>query len=108
MAILLFVAGAVVLPGSKPTETRSLISDFERNGRWGLIFLCCYFIVSLWGNWVFWRVTPFDYLGAIVILLIVGIVSFLAIPNRRARAVISALYLALTVYAFLEFSPAAY
>lgn len=108
MAIFLFVAGALVLPWSKPAENGSLLLDFEHNGRWALIFLCIYFIISLWGNWYFWQVTLFDFLSAIVVALIVGLVLFLVIPSQRIRGILTVLYMVLTVYACLKFSPAVY
>lgn len=108
MAMLLFVAGALVLPASGTGRHSNLLRDFEHDGRWALIFLLAYFTASLWVNWYFWGETPFDAVGAIVIALIVVLALFLSLSNHVARNVVTVLFLLLSIYACIALSPSAY
>ncbi len=108
LALLLFVSGALVLPSSKPTKERSLLLSFDRDGRWSLAFLGCYFVVSYAANWYFWGVSPLSYLGGFMLLLVVGLIAYLFVPNRKVRSAITLAYLVLTIAAIHEFSPASY
>jgi len=108
LALFLFVAGALVLPMSKPAETTSLLENFEHNGRWALVFLSGYFLLSVWANWYFWETSPVSYIGALIAALLIGQILFLTIRNLRVRGVLTALFLGLTVWCCLEFSPSSY
>ena len=62
MAMLLFTAGALVLPAYDTGETRSLAETFQADGRWALVFLSGYFGVSLVVNLLWWNVPVIFFL----------------------------------------------
>lgn len=108
LAILLFVAGTLVLPMSEPKEGDTLLTVFDRDGRWALICLSGYAALGLWVNWYLFEVSPFDYLGALMGMMLITPLVFLTMRNQRAKNVVTVVYIVLGIWVVLEASPASY
>lgn len=108
LALLLFVAGALILPLSVEPGQATLLDDFDKNGRWALIFLCGFHLLANWANWHFWDTSPNSPTGYISAGLLASIVIFLVSKNQALRAILTVAYFAQTVNALVVFSPSAY
>ena len=75
-AILLFVAGALILPTSRNDERGGLIEYFEQDGRWALLALSAYSGLAMWVNWYLFETSPFSTAG--IIGLIAGAIPLAA------------------------------
>ena len=85
LALLLFVAGALVLPTSAEHGGESLLDNFDRNGRWALLFLFGYSMMGLWANWYLFEISPISYFGGLVLLLGLFPLTYLLVRNRRVQ-----------------------
>ena len=108
MAMLLFTAGALVLPAYDTGETRSLAETFQTDGRWALVFLSSYFGVSLIVNLLWWNVPVLSFLGVMVTALMILPLVSLAVRGRHAQLACAWLYVALSVWAAIALSPSQY
>ncbi len=107
-AILLFVAGALILPVSANEERESLFEYFERDGRWALLAIACYAALSIWVNWYLFQVSPISKIAAIVwIFGLTALAAFLT-KNRRILQTLTVGFLPITLWAYLALAPAAY
>jgi hypothetical protein len=108
LPLTLFVAAALVLP---PTELRtgeSLSAEFERDGRWALLFLSAYFFLAIGENWYFWNVAPQTRPGLINLILALIPLVFLSTTSRKSRRLLTILYLLYSLFAAWIESPHAY
>ena len=108
MAVLLFVSGGLILPGSSSHSRQNLIEEFDRNGRWALICLSAYFSVSIWVNWRYFDISPISYQGAIVNVMTVTPIVTVFLRNRSALSIATLLFLAFSCWAALELTPDSY
>ncbi len=108
LALMLFVAGAVVLPTTTDVDSESLLDNFDRNGRWALLFLVGYSTMGLWANWYLFGMSPISYIGGLVVVLIFMPLTYLLVRNRRLQGAITVMYLIVTVWIIVESSPLAY
>ena len=108
LALLLFVAGALVLPTSAEHGGESLLDNFDRNGRWALLFLFGYSMMGLWANWYLFGVSPISYFGGLVVLLGLFPLTYLLVRNRRVQGAITIVYLVITTWVIIESSPLFY
>ena len=108
LALLLFVAGALVLPASDDHAKDDLMEYFHEDGRWALLAMTAYAALSLWANWYLFGVSPMTWVGLMVIAF--GLVSFTAFAasNRRVLSAFTVAFLALSVWAYLVLAPGAY
>jgi hypothetical protein len=107
-AILLFIAGALVLPASADQERENLFDYFEQDGRWALLALMAYSVLSIWLNWFLFS-TPLISVSSAWIVAFVGLElgAFLS-SDRRILGSLTVAYLLLTTYAYFAFAPAQY
>ena len=108
LTLLLFVAGALILPISVDNDLSSLVDDFDKNGRWALIVLGGFHVLATWANWYFWNHSPHSLLGYLSAALLVTIALFLVSKNSAVRGFLSVAYFLQTVNALIVFSPQAY
>jgi hypothetical protein len=108
MALLLFVAGALVLPAALFGEAEDLGDIFEEHGRWGLVVLSAYTMTVLVGNAVFWGSSPFSAVGLRTMILAGLPLGVVIARGRTVRGLITVSYLGLWVIAAWQASPAAY
>lgn len=107
-ALLLFVAGALVLPASGPEDRANLFDYFDSDGRWALLALSIYAALSFWTNWVLFNTSPFSSTGLVVsIFLLLSLTAFFT-SNRRALGALGVAYLAFALYAYVALAPAQY
>lgn len=98
MALLLFVAGALVLPSPDQDAAERVRGTFQRDGRWALIFLSAYFASGLATNWFLFDTSPLTQIGAYCVLLSILPLLFLWFDNRSARIAIVIIEIPLTVW----------
>ncbi len=108
LALLLFIAAALILPPSELPRGESLAESFKQDGHWALPCLSGYFFIAFVADWHFWGVVPLSYLGGLLgALLIVPLVFFMT-SSRKAQVAITVIYVILSVWAGWEFSPKSY
>ncbi len=107
-ALLLFVAGALILPTSSDHERQSLFEYFDQDGRWALLAMSAYCALSMWVNWFLFKSSPISTIGALVVAL--GSVSLAAIlsRNRRTLGALAVVFLVMTLSAYFVLAPAEY
>lgn len=108
LALVLFVAGALVLPSSHDPEADNLLDYFDQTGRWALLFLSGSSILGLWANWYLFETSPVSILGGLLALMAAIALGCLATRNRLLQGAISVAYLGLAIVTMVEASPAAY
>jgi hypothetical protein len=108
LPLLLFVAAALILPPAELQSGESLSEEFERDGRWALLFLSVYFFLATGENWYFWNTPPFTRPGFINLTLAVIPLSFLAITSRKLRCALTIFYAVISLIAAWAESPHAY
>lgn len=109
MALLLFVAGALILPSSDQESGERLRGSFQRDGRWSLIFLAAYFASALATNWFLFNTPPLTQIGAYCVLLTIMPLLFLWFGNRSVRKAIVLIDIPLSIWvAAFVMSPANY
>lgn len=108
LALLLFLAGALVLPTPLFDEADDLGQLFEEHGRWGLAVLVVYGVTVLFGNAVFWEASPFSAVGVSLMVLIVLPPAALVTRRRSTRGLMTLAYFVGTLISAWLASPAAY
>lgn len=108
LPLLLFLAAALVLPTAELAEGEDLRHSFESDGRWALVCISGFFFWSVAVNWHFWHTSPLSELGGLSFALGALPIAFLVTRSRRARAIVTVAYIALSVFAAYEFSPRSY
>ena len=107
-ALLLFVAGALVLPISDKLERTSLIDYFEDDGRWALFAIAAYAALSFWTNWVLFGTHPFSPIGLIVAIMLALSLGAFFCWNRRVNGALAVVFLVFSLYAYVMLAPAQY
>lgn len=107
-ALVLFVASALALPTrlEKPDET--LLENFDRNGKWSLVFLAIYPLYGIWANWALFGTPLAGTVSAYSLILAVLPVAYLSVRNLRVRAGLTIAFLLLGILTTIEASPGAY
>ena len=108
LSLLLFITAALVLPSTELNEGEKLADRFERDGHWALPCLSAYFAIAFVADWHFWGVSPFSYFGGLLAGLILIPLIFVAVSSRKVKAVITILYVILSLWSGRELSPKSY
>jgi hypothetical protein len=109
LVLLLFVAAALVLPFQEMSAGDSLLSTFERDGRWALLALSLYHVGGLFTDWLLWQQSPFTALGvSLVALAALPVLAFAYRDSRRIQVVAVLLYLPIGLWSAIAASPSAY
>lgn len=108
LALMLFVAGALVLPASYEHGADSLLGYFDQTGRWALLFLIGGALTALWANWYLFASSPISTVGALMVSASLLALAYLATRNRLVQGTVTIGYLTLTIITAIEASPAAY
>ena len=107
-ALLLFIAGALILPTSAEQERANLFEYFDQDGRWALLAITGECALSMWGNWFLFKASPFSTTGAIVVALgLISLAAFLS-SSRRVLGALAIAMLVMTLWAYLILAPAEY
>ena len=108
LTLLLFISAGLILPPSKLEKNESLRESFERDGRWALASLSAYFVGALFTDWLLWTVSPVSSWGAFLGVLTLLPILFIWSRSRRVQAVITLLYIPLSIWAALALSRPSY
>ena len=108
LSLLLFLTADLVLPPSELGEGESLSESFKRDGHWALPCLSAYFGVAFIADWHPWGISPISYYGCLLGLLLVLPLAFLSTSSRKVKAVITVVYVVLSLWAGWEMSPKSY
>lgn len=108
LSILLFVAGALVLPASADQERQNLYDYFDQSGRWALLAVTGYLLLSIWTNWFLFGTELLSAMN-VTIAGVAGLtVLAFASANRRVLGVLTAGHLIWAVYGYLFLAPTEY
>jgi hypothetical protein len=107
LALLLFVAGALVFPGSA-RGPGSLQEEFDANGRWSLAFLAAYFLLAFFLNPVFFGGEMWSRLNLLALAAAMGPVAYMGLSRERFGAPVTMCSVVVIVYALWQFSPPMY
>ena len=107
-ALLLFVGGALVLPVSEAHERDDLMDYFDDDGRWALLALTAYALLSFWTNWALFSTSPLSNIGLIVFAFAVLSFAGFFVRNRRYLGIVTVVYLAHSMFAFVTLAPRQY
>jgi hypothetical protein len=108
LAVLLFIAGALILPASANEERKTLFEYFEQDGRWALLALAAYAALAMWANWFLFQTSPISQFGAIVWIYGLTALAAFLVTNRRILQILTIGFLIIAMWAYLFFAPAAY
>ena len=106
--LLLFVAGALVLPIHAQSEHDRLLDYFDREGRWSILALAIYAALSFWTNWSLFGTSPLSRVGAIVGLIFVLAVAGFFAKARWLQGALAIAFLATAIVAYVALTPAQY
>lgn len=108
LPLLLFLAGAMILPSQRIEEGESIQSSFLHEGRWGLGALGLYMFIAIFANWRFWQAS-FDS-DEVVLNLTLGLLPLvlLATRSRRVAAGVTLVFVVVFAIAMLDLLPASY
>lgn len=107
LALLLFVAGALVFPGAG-RGAGSLQEEFDANGRWALGCLAAYFLAGFLLNPVFFGIEIWSRINLLALLASVGPMAYLALPKERLGGMVTVGSAVVILYALWQFSPTVY
>jgi hypothetical protein len=108
LAVLLFIAGALILPASTNQERATLIEYFEQDGRWALLAVTAYAALSMWANWFLFQTSPISDVGAIVSIYGLTALAAFLVTNRRILPILTIGFFLIAVWTYLFLAPAAY
>jgi ABC-type spermidine/putrescine transport system permease subunit I len=92
LALILFIAAALVLPHAELRAGEDLRSWFQHDGRSALVFLAGYEAFTNAANWYFWHAAPFTVVGAVNCILAALPIAFLLVSSRKAQSTITLLF----------------
>ncbi len=107
-AVLLFIAGALILPASADQERTTLFEYFEQDGRWALIAIAAYAALSIWANWLLFKTSPISKVGAIIWIIGLTALAAFLVTNRRVLQMLTIGFFLIAIWTYLFFAPAAY
>ena len=106
--LLLFVAGALVLPVQVQSRHDRLIDYFDEDGRWSILALAAYAALSFWTNWSLFGTSPLSRIGVIVSsILVLALVGFFA-RARWLQGAVAIAFLVTAGVAYVALTPAQY
>lgn len=100
LAILIFLAGATVLPPPGPSKTSSLIEDFETRGRVSLVFLALYVFGWIGVALLFWS-TVFIHLVIVNSIMAAIALSAHQARNLKARNTLHGMLIVMMIYGLI-------
>lgn len=108
LTLLLFVAGALVLPSSDEHALDDLTDYFQENGRWAMVAVSVYSVGTVIANWLLFGASPFSVAGlAVVGAALLPIAAFVA-PSRSVRAGQTVAFVIIVAWAYVAMAPGAY
>ncbi|HYQ55197.1 MAG TPA: hypothetical protein VES70_32715 [Pseudomonas sp.] len=90
--LVLFLAGALVLPQQELPEGAKLKDEFTRDGRWTLVFVMTFNLLCIPYNWLLWQMPIFSFLSILDFALALIALSALWVAQSKYEAVITLIY----------------
>jgi hypothetical protein len=85
LAVILFVAGGLILPSGSADYPSDLRVYFEQDGRWGVVAMACYGGVGILGNFFLFETPLTAPVNAIQVPFIVAALAVAATRNRAIQ-----------------------
>ena len=108
IAIVLFLAGGLMLPQNPAAYPAGLRHYFESDGKWGVLAFNAYFALGILGNVTLFDFPPLDRLHVLMMVVIASGVLFTRLKARRKQIIATVIHGALLLAAFLIATPLAY
>ena len=108
LALLLFSAGALIIPRPSASGTWDPWHRFMQNGRWSLIALSTYNLIAFLANPLFFSVPMWSSLNVPNLVLAVYLAGTFFLRRRVLWAVSTAGYALFTAYEIVQVSPSTY
>lgn len=108
LALLLFVAGTLIVPSASDDDAPDVWEQFNQDGRWSLVFLAVYFLVAFFVNPAFFDVPVFSPLNLLALLLGIILIIAMFIRSKRVWIWVTIGYSILSLVAIVYFSPMSY
>ncbi|MFV8816423.1 hypothetical protein [Haliea sp. E17] len=108
LSLLLFLAGALVLPDSEMSAGASLEESFRQDGRWALVALSLWCGCAVVVNWKWFDVSPASAQALIMLAIASVPLVYLVAPSRKIREWVSIANIPLTLWAIWMLSPKSY
>jgi len=100
LAIMIFLAGATVLPPSKSVSERGLLEDFETRGRVSLVFLALYLLGWIGVGALFWVPSMWQLVAVNGLFAVMALLAY-GSSNARARTWLHIALVVMTIYGSL-------
>ncbi|WP_456451322.1 hypothetical protein [Hydrogenimonas sp.] len=108
MALLLYVAGALVVPKTEDDQGADAWEQFRQDGRWALVALALFFLLAFFANPVLFGISLWEADNLLELGLAIWLVALQWLPSRRAWAWATPLFALATLVAVVLLSPALY
>ncbi len=108
LALILFLAGALIFPDSNEEGFASLSAYFDEDGRYALVAIVLYSVFAYWANWFLWGVSPVSVTGAVVTGNIVLAAAGFLVRDEKISLIIAIVFAALAAYGMLTLAPLEY
>lgn len=102
-ALVLFLAGGLILPQQELSAGDSLKDEFAQDGRWALTFLAVFDLLCIEYDWYQWRVSPVSWEGALNFALAMLALCAIKTSSPKLEAVATILY-AVLICLYVYFS----
>ena len=108
LVLLLFAAGALIIPRPAAEGAWDPWRRFQQNGRWSVIALACYSLLAFTANPLFYGVAFFTA-GNIINLVLAGLLlGIFFLPTKRLWSIATVLYAFFAAYEIVRLSPSTY
>ena len=108
MAILLFVAGALVVPRSTDDQGADALEQFLGDGRWALVFLAGFFLLAFLSNPLLFNISLWELDNVLDLVLGVILLTVQFTRRRIVWAGTTVLFAILSAIALVLLTPATY
>lgn len=108
LALMLFVAAALVLPNTPLPEAEGLLHWFRADGRWALAVLALFVAAAIAADGIVWGTYPNSWVELLQIGLILLPLLALWVEAAWVRGGATVAYLLLSLWVSWELSPKAY
>lgn len=108
LVLLLFAAGALIIPRPAASGEWDPWQRFLQNGRWSLIALACYSLLAFVANPLFYGTAAFETANIVNLILFAYLVGTFFLPGRKLWAWATVLYAVFAAYEIVRVSPSTY
>ncbi len=98
LALLLYLAAALILPPNDSELSEDLEASFAKDGRWALLVLSAYFVGGWVVSYVYWAQPWFSVPGILTLVAVALPIAFLVARGSRVKAAVLLVYLVVCVW----------